>query len=130
MKTLIKKYSDTRISDVAVVGGKNASLGEMIAALSPQGINVPDGFATTAEAFEYFLNNNNIKEALQKIVSRLDKVNFSNLREIGCEARELIMHSTMPADLTVTVHEAYEALCSEGQLEVAVRSSGPQNRKR
>ena len=69
MKTLIKKYNGIRITDIPSVGGKNASLGEMIASLSTQGINVPDGFATTAAAFEYFLDENHIRERLQQILN-------------------------------------------------------------
>ena len=123
MKTYIKKYGNIRISDVPMVGGKNASLGEIIATLSSKGINVPDGFATTATAFEYFLNENDIKQSLQNVMSTLDRVNFSNLKQVGSEARKLIEDSIMPVELSDAIVDAYEALCEGNYFEVAVRSS-------
>lgn len=71
MSTYVKKFADIQITDIAMVGGKNASLGEMLSSLTPKGINVPDGFATTAEAFRYFLDCNELpgKLALQEALA-------------------------------------------------------------
>ena len=123
MKALIKKFDDIRISDVQIVGGKNASLGEMVTALASKGIKVPDGFATTADAFWYFINSNQLKERLEQLLTTLDKQNFSNLNEVGKNARQLILSGNMPADLSMAIVTAYKELCVADFFEVAVRSS-------
>jgi pyruvate,water dikinase len=119
----IKKFREIRIEDVPTVGGKNASLGEMIAVLSKDGINVPDGFATTASAFEYFLAENSIKEPLQQLMSQLDRENFSNLKDIGRQARQMVSNASMPSSFAQAIRTAYKELCGENYFEVAVRSS-------
>jgi pyruvate,water dikinase len=123
MKVLIKKFEDIRISDVQTVGGKNASLGEMVTTLASKGIKVPDGFATTADAFWYFINSNNLKEGLEHLLTTLDRKNFSNLSEVGKNARQLILSGNMPADLSTAIVTAYKELCGGNLFEVAVRSS-------
>src|SRR6476661_2078504 len=101
MYQFIKKYTETNINDVAAVGGKNASLGEMITKLSAKGINVPDGFATTASAFWTFLDANNIREPISQLLhEKLDHQNYSNLNEISKEVRTLIQQATIPAIIT------------------------------
>lgn len=118
-------FSQLRNTDVAQVGGKNASLGEMLFSLGSKGIRVPDGFATTAFAFQYFLKENKLDEPLQQLLDTLDIAAFSNLNEIGAKARELVLQATMPDDLRQAVIVAYENLCATHNrtLEVAVRSS-------
>jgi pyruvate,water dikinase len=96
MGTLIKKFSDISIADVAEVGGKNSSLGEMFTQLTSRGIKLPDGFATTAFAFKNFLEVNKITDVLQKLMSKLDTKQFTNLRIIGEKARQAILKAKMP----------------------------------
>src|SRR5665647_3333738 len=100
MSLLIKKFDQIRITDVDSVGGKNASLGEMFTQLSSKGILVPDGFATTAYAFRYFLEYNSINDILKKLLDNLDRKNFSNLKTIGSQARKLILNAQLPENLT------------------------------
>lgn len=121
----ILSYNEIRNTDVSLVGGKNASLGEMLNTLGSYGINIPDGFATTAGAFQYFLRANQLDKVMTKLLEHLDTLNFSNLNEIGKEARRLILSSEMPADLSAEIRDAYEKLCAKHQreVEVAVRSS-------
>ncbi|MDR3716405.1 MAG: phosphoenolpyruvate synthase [Puia sp.] len=123
MDTYIKKFCDIGIADVPVVGGKNASLGEMFSRLSAKGIRVPDGFATTATAFWYFLDTNKIREPLQTLLGQLDRKEFTNLSDIGRRARVLILNAEIPQDLAAQITGAYGALCTEKHREVAVRSS-------
>ena len=123
MKKLIRKLSDIHIADTASVGGKNASLGEMLTTLASKGIKVPDGFATTAQAFWHFVDSNNLRRSLELLMADLDKRNFSNLRVTGQKARELIMLAKMPQDLSDAILAEYKQLSGENHQEVAVRSS-------
>ena len=120
---LIKKFRDIHISDVPSVGGKNASLGEMFNELSSKGIVIPDGFATTASAFRYFLEYNSIAIPLKKLLDSLDTKTFKNLKETGARARSLIENAKMPGDLSNEIIKAYQQLCNNNYFEVAVRSS-------
>lgn len=119
----IKKLADVNIKNVAEVGGKNASLGEMIATLGARGIRVPDGFATTAAAFRYFLLANKLNAALQALMQQLDIVNYSNLSSIGAQARKLLTAAVFPPDLAEAITQAYRMLCHGIDAAVAVRSS-------
>ncbi|HWC55039.1 MAG TPA: phosphoenolpyruvate synthase [Chitinophagaceae bacterium] len=119
----IKKFSEIGIADVGIVGGKNSSLGEMFTQLSDKGINVPDGFATTAPAYIYFLEYNNLKKPLQELMRQLDHDNYSNLKEIGSKARQLLLSAEMPDEFSSEIVKAYKELCGETYFEVAVRSS-------
>src|SRR5690242_590615 len=119
----IKRFSEIHISNVNLVGGKNASLGEMFNSLSSKGIQIPDGFATTSAAFYYFLDYNSIAAPLKNLLAQLDTVNFKNLKKIGKEAREMMEKATIPQDLSKEIIEAYEALAGNKHIEVAVRSS-------
>ncbi len=123
MSNLIKEFSEISMNDVPIVGGKNASSGEMFNHLSSKGIRVPEGFATTAFAFWEFIDNNNLREPLLRLLARLDKENFSNLKEIGRQARESILLAKMPIDISNAVTDAYRKLCDGNLSEVAVRSS-------
>ncbi|HJS54287.1 MAG TPA: phosphoenolpyruvate synthase [Chitinophagaceae bacterium] len=119
----VKTFREVGLKDVTIVGGKNSSLGEMFTQLSGKGIKVPDGFATTASAFLYFLEYNNLKEPLQELMRLLDRQNYSNLSEIGSKARQLILAAQMPGDLKEAIIKAYTDLCAGNYFEVAVRSS-------
>lgn len=111
--------------DVALVGGKNASLGEMFNNLSAKGILVPNGFATTAEAFRYFLRENKLEAKVTATLSKLDAQNFSNLPQIGQEARRLMAEAKMPEALAMQIKIAYNELSAQSKdgIAVAVRSS-------
>lgn len=123
MSLLIKKFNEIRITDVASVGGKNASLGEMFSQLSSKGIAVPDGFATTAHAFCCFLDFNGIVKELKELMQNLDKKTFKNLKETGEKARNLIMNATIPGNIVSAIKMAYNQLTSGKNFAVAVRSS-------
>jgi len=102
---------------------KNSSLGEMFNQLSSKGIHVPDGFATTADAFWHFLDYNNLKQPLKELLNRLDKKNYLNLKDTGAKARQMMMNARMPGDLKEAIAKAYQELCGKEYFEVAVRSS-------
>jgi pyruvate, water dikinase len=119
----IKSFNKITIADVPTVGGKNASLGEMYSKLSVAGIAVPNGFATTAYAFEEFLTHNKLHSPLLELMRQLDRKNFSNLKETGSKARKLLMAAALPKDFEQAVVSAYKNLCGDAYFEVAVRSS-------
>ncbi len=113
------------LPDLPRVGGKNASLGEMIQGLISQGIRVPGGFATTAVAYEYFLESAGLREPLQDLFRDLDVEEVTALQRCGREARGLLLHTPFPAPLREAITQAYEDLCGiyGGEVDVAVRSS-------
>jgi len=123
MKSFVLDFKEIGISDVPVVGGKNASLGEMIRSLSFNGIKVPDGFATTADAFWYFIDSNDLRSALNDKMKQLDRNDFSNLQPLSSEARQLILNGQMPQDLSDLIVKAYRQLSGNNPIDVAVRSS-------
>ncbi|UOQ96496.1 phosphoenolpyruvate synthase [Hymenobacter sp. 5317J-9] len=118
-------FRDITTDQVAQVGGKNASLGEMFNRLNGQGINVPNGFATTAEAYNLFLDENRLREPLTALLAGLDTREFSNLAEVGARARALVRAATLPAPVATAITEAYHELRAgyEHEIQVAVRSS-------
>jgi pyruvate,water dikinase len=119
----IKFFSEISIADVPTVGGKNASLGEMYNQLSAKGIKVPNGFATTAAAFWYFIDSNHLRTPINTLMQGLDTVNYTNLAAVGQQARALLQQAVMPASLVADITEAYRQLCLDGTVETAVRSS-------
>ena len=123
MDPYIKKFKEISIADIAAVGGKNSSLGEMFSKLSSKGIPVPDGFATTAFAFEEFLTHNSLQSLLYDLMLQLNKKNYSNLKEVGTKAKELLLKAELPHNLQLSIIEAYKELCGDTYFEVAVRSS-------
>ncbi len=123
MNQYIKKFREISIEDTSSVGGKNSSLGEMFSKLSAKGIAVPDGFATTAWAFEEFLTQNNLRGALNGLMKQLDREKFSDLRETGSRARNLLLGAELPPKLQTAISDAYKELCGNNYFEVAVRSS-------
>ena len=123
MEVFIKKFSESGLRDLPVVGGKNSSLGEMISHLSGKGIRVPDGFATTASAFWHFLDLNGLRDKLQELMARLDTTTYSNLSTIGTQARQLLLNAVMPGPLKDSILREYKELCAGVDVEVAVRSS-------
>ncbi len=118
-------FDEIRIEDVPLVGGKNASLGEMYQDLAPQGVKIPNGFATTSEAYWHFLDSAGILDKLKDAMSGLNKADVKDLAARGKRARELILESDLPEDLWVDIKEAYDWLGEEygTDTDVAVRSS-------
>ena len=123
MDKLIRKFREISMKDVSLVGGKNASLGEMFNDLVSHGVRIPDGFATTAEAFRSFLKENELDEKLERLMRDLDREDYSNLNKNGEQARELILNGNFSEDLKRAIRQAYRELCGEKEREVAVRSS-------
>ena len=112
------------MKDVGVVGGKNASLGEMISNLSQAGVNVPGGYATSAEAFWDFLDQNQLRERIQKSLENVDVDNILQLTQAGKKIRQWIMDAPLPAALEQSIRGAYQELCADADdVAVAVRSS-------
>ncbi|AFY77326.1 MAG: phosphoenolpyruvate synthase [Hydrococcus sp. C42_A2020_068] len=128
-KALILWFEEVGTEDVGLVGGKNSSLGEMIQQLQPKGINVPNGFATTAHAYWHFIESAGLENKLRKIFADLDVDDVNNLQERGQYARSLILNTPFPADLQEAIANAYTSLCerfgsaTRQQVDVAVRSS-------
>ncbi len=121
----IRFFKDIRIEDIPLVGGKNASLGEMYRELSPYGVKVPNGFAITGEAYRYLLDQAGAWPALHAALNGLDPTNVTDLAKRGARAREIIYGAPLPADLQTEILTAYAELRREyGEtLSVAVRSS-------
>ena len=103
-------FDQVGIADVGLVGGKNASLGEMIQQLLPKGVNVPTGFAVTAYAFRYFMEQAGLEKRLRRLLSDLDVNDIDNLRERGQQARTLILDTPFPAEIEAEIIEAYVQL--------------------
>jgi pyruvate, water dikinase len=123
----ILRFKEVGIKDVPLVGGKNASLGEMRSSLTKKGVNVPDGFALTSQAYWHFLKENNLEKKLEKLVKGRKRNNISNLQQIGKEARKLILKGEFPSDLKEEILSAYKELSDnykEKNSDVAIRSSG------
>ena len=110
-RSLVLWFDEVGITDIPLVGGKNASLGEMIAQLTHQGINVPTGFATTAYAYRYFISSAGLEEKLRQLFSDLDVENVKNLQERGRKARSLLLHTEFPRELQDAIATAYKTLC-------------------
>ena len=109
--------------DLDRVGGKNASLGEMIGHLDELGIRVPDGFATTSEAFSEFLYRDGLGETIHGMLDTLDVEDVESLGRTGAAVREMIGRAPLPDGLEQEVRSAFEQLCDGAEIGVAVRSS-------
>lgn len=124
-KALVLLFDEVGIADIPLVGGKNASLGEMIQQLTSQGVRVPNGFATTAYAYRYFIQSAGLEAKLREIFADLDVEDMQNLRQKGKQARALILDTPFPRELQAAIADAYEKLCDRygDSTDVAVRSS-------
>jgi pyruvate, water dikinase len=121
----IRWFDDIRIHDIPAVGGKNASLGELRRGLSVSGINVPNGFAVTVNAYRTFLKTNYLDEQIRALLVGLDTRNVEDLQQRGRRIRQAILLGTLPAQVEEAILTAYDRL-GEGAsepLDVAVRSS-------
>lgn len=123
MDVLIKKFNEIHLKDIKVVGGKNASLGEMYNRLSSKGISVPNGFATTSMAFWEFLNENQLDLNLIELLNTLDRNAYTNLAEVGSKARQMILSGNFSKQFSNQIIRAYHDLSGIEDSEVAVRSS-------
>lgn len=130
----IQWFEQIGIDDIPSVGGKNASLGEMVRELTAKGVKVPDGFAVTAEAYRHFLREARLDGVIQKTLKGLDTHDLETLRRRGAEIRQAITSAALPADLERTIAEAYDRLSTSAPdspgsqrpphaVDVAVRSS-------
>jgi pyruvate,water dikinase len=118
-------FNEIKIEDVPLVGGKNASLGEMYRELTGRGVNIPNGFAITADAYRHVIQSAGILEELKEAMAGLDKTNMDDLMKRGKRARDLILSAGIPDELWAEIRTAYDRLCEEygPDADVAVRSS-------
>ena len=118
-------FSGIRMSDLARVWGKNASLGEMFNALKPKGVGVVDGFATTAAAYRRLLEEQGLETRLRSVFSYIDIENVEQLAARGHAARAAVLETKIPQEIREAILQAYGQLCRRAgrEVEVAVRSS-------
>ena len=123
--TYIRWFIDVRNEDVGIVGGKNASLGEMYSELTPKGVKIPDGFAVTADGYWHVLTSAGVLDDLKETLAGVDRSNVADLAKRGRKARDLILSAGIPDDLWGEIKTAYDMLCDEygPDADVAVRSS-------
>ena len=121
----VKRFEEVGAQDVALVGGKNASLGEMIRNLGEKGVSVPSGFAITAEAYKYVVEKAGISQKIKDTLAGLDTHNMENLAERGEKIRNLIAHSPCPKELEEEIRICYRKMEERfgKNVDVAVRSS-------
>jgi len=123
---LVVAFENLRMSDIEAVGGKNASLGEMISQLpsGPDGVRVPTGFATTAHAFRVFLAHDGLDKKINAVLDALNTDDIKALGEAGSKIRALVEAQPFPADFETAVRGAFKTLCGDNsQASFAVRSS-------
>ncbi|MBI2041947.1 MAG: phosphoenolpyruvate synthase [Candidatus Nealsonbacteria bacterium] len=118
-------FKDISIEDVSLVGGKNASLGEMFSKLTDEGIRIPSGFALTASAYRHFIEENKLKDKIKAVLKDLNIANVKDIQKRGKKIREHVLNAHFPENLAKEVRFAYRELCREYGLKVsvAVRSS-------
>jgi pyruvate,water dikinase len=122
---LVLDLSEVSADDVALVGGKCASLGELFRSLRPRGVRAVDGFATTSEAYRLLLETDGLGTRLKELMNKLDHEDIKALNTAGREARALMLDTPLPAEVNDAILEAYRRLCdrTHRSCEVAVRSS-------
>ena len=122
--SLVKAFGDITIDDVASVGGKNASLGEMYRELTPHGVKVPDGFAVTANAYRQFLRENRLDHEIAGILDGVDARDVNNLARGGRLVREAMLSAALPESVRDAITESYRQLAGGAghPADVAVRS--------
>jgi len=121
----IRFFEEISIEDIPLVGGKNASLGEMVQILNPVGVLIPNGFAITANAYRALLSENQLWDKLHNIIDPLEEDNLSDLAARGRQARQLIYEAPLPDDLINQIHKAYQKLTQQFDtpISLAIRSS-------
>lgn len=122
---LIRRFAELNRNDVPLVGGKNASLGEMFSTLAPRGVQVPDGFATTSAAYWLFIDHNHLREKIAATLAALDANDVAALQQAGSDIRSWIRAAEIPQVLCEQIAQAYAGLEAEygEKTDVAVRSS-------
>lgn len=120
---LIRPFADLSMADVPLVGGKNASLGELAQQLGPLGVGLADGFAITADAYRWFLEQTGLDTRIRELLAGLDTSDMENLQRRGQRVRQAILAATLPEALAVQIARAYDELGRGELLDVAVRSS-------
>lgn len=121
---LVLDLSEVGADDVALVGGKCASLGELFRELTTQGVRAVDGFSTTSHAYNLLLETGGVRKRLQKLLKNLDVENLEELARVGAEARRLMLETPFSPELETALLDAYERLCERSgrkNCEVAVR---------
>ena len=116
-------FTDLGIEDIPLVGGKNASLGEMYRELRPDGINLANGFAVSTEAYRQFLRETGVDQQIEDILDDLDTHSVTNLQHRGRQVRQAILAAAFPHELEEAILEAYDKLGDGQHIDVAVRSS-------
>jgi len=121
----IRWFDDITIDDVPLVGGKNASLGEMYRELGSAGVRVPNGFAITADAYRYFLSSTGTDARVRALLREVRPDDVISLQRCGNAIRQVILATDLPEDLASAIGDAYEQLCADtdAHRDVAVRSS-------
>ncbi len=123
----IKEFKDITLADLPLVGGKTASLGQMIQDLSSQGIRIPDGFAITADAYWHIVQYNQLMPRIEQLMNQVDDYNdLQKLHEVGQSIRALFINAVLSYDLVHEITNAYKQLCkiyNKKNVAVAVRSS-------
>jgi pyruvate,water dikinase len=124
-KELILWFDQLGMKDVPRVGGKNASLGEMVRSLSPVGVKIPDGFAVTADAYRFFVAEAGLEPKLRELLGKLDTETMANLAAIGRRVRRMLRSAPLPGALEAAIRKAYRQLEEKygEECDVAVRSS-------
>src|SRR3989344_2625606 len=125
-KKFILWFDQVGIADVGLVGGKNASLGEMYTTLVPKGIRIPNGFAITAYAYRYFIEKAGLIDFISETLKDLDTGDVKSLQKIGKLVRDKIIKAELPQELQKEIAESYHNLSSAYHMEeadTAVRSS-------
>lgn len=126
MYQYVKFFKELSIEDIPEVGGKNASLGEMRSHLAPKGVNLPNGFATTAKSYYYLLDSAGIRSDIENILKDLDVQNITDLKARGAKIRNIIIKAKFPKDFEEEIRRGYRELskeCGHKKLVVAIRSS-------
>ncbi|UTW05149.1 phosphoenolpyruvate synthase [Amphritea atlantica] len=123
MQEYIVRLDQVGMDDIEQVGGKNASLGEMISELSGAGVKVPGGFATTASAFRDFLKHNKLDQKISDTLAQLDPEDVNALAATGSQVRQWILETPFPETLDKAIEEAYAGMGGHDDLAVAIRSS-------
>src|SRR5512141_1365243 len=123
MQAYVIPFQSLGLTDIPEVGGKNASLGEMISNLSSSGVHVPGGFATTAQAYRDFLANDGLDKRIEQALVKLDIEDVGALAEAGRKIRGWIIEAPLPKRLEDEIRSHYDKLVAEGEGSFAVRSS-------
>src|SRR5262249_18215209 len=123
LNELVLPFERLRKGDVEIVGGKNSSLGEMISSLASAGVRVPGGFATTAQAYRDFLQQNALDERIRQTLADLDVEDVEKLATTGAQIRQWILATPFPPALESAVRVELQRMSGGKEISVAVRSS-------